>query len=293
VTSWGNWISGWRATSRSETHPPQNDPPTQSPTTHPNHPPAIRQLFVKGIRPTPGVTITYPLHPSAQPPPPPSEPCPPGGPCPPTKVLADAGLADPKALGGGGSSGGSSGGSAGAGAGASAAGGRNAAAVAAIAAVAATEFQPAVADEPAGVDSGGSEQQCKKQSGAGACAGADAADDVVHAAVRPQPSAVAGEGVRRLRGDLLALVVGQSRQMGRMINACPSALLDDGLLDVTLLFGTPGQQVGLVGWLGGWVMRGGASAAVHTPLPPVLPTPSPPQSKGDATTPTYKNRPPA
>eukprot|EP00878_Enallax_costatus_P007721 GHUV01008082.1.p1 GENE.GHUV01008082.1~~GHUV01008082.1.p1 ORF type:complete len:146 (+),score=39.03 GHUV01008082.1:283-720(+) len=31
--------------------------------------------------------------------------------------------------------------------------------------------------------------------------------------------------------------------MGRMINVCPDALLDDGLLDFTLLFGSPGQQV--------------------------------------------------
>jgi hypothetical protein len=28
-----------------------------------------------------------------------------------------------------------------------------------------------------------------------------------------------------------------------MFNVCPNALLDDGLLDFTLLFGSPGKQV--------------------------------------------------
>jgi hypothetical protein len=30
---------------------------------------------------------------------------------------------------------------------------------------------------------------------------------------------------------------------GLMFNVCPDALLDNGLLDFTLLFGSPGQQV--------------------------------------------------
>ncbi len=47
-----------------------------------------------------------------------------------------------------------------------------------------------------------------------------------------------------LRGDLLALAAGQGRQMGRMVNVCPEALLDDGLLDFTVMFGSLGKQVG-------------------------------------------------
>eukprot|EP00775_Hariotina_reticulata_P006844 gene6844-7062_t len=34
--------------------------------------------------------------------------------------------------------------------------------------------------------------------------------------------------VTTIKGDLLVLAVGQARQMGRMINVCPEALLDDG-----------------------------------------------------------------
>eukprot|EP00879_Flechtneria_rotunda_P001176 GHRR01001323.1.p1 GENE.GHRR01001323.1~~GHRR01001323.1.p1 ORF type:complete len:469 (+),score=158.99 GHRR01001323.1:253-1659(+) len=49
--------------------------------------------------------------------------------------------------------------------------------------------------------------------------------------------------VSELKGDLLVLAVGQARQMGRMINVCPDALLDDGLLDFTVLFGTAGRQI--------------------------------------------------
>ncbi|KAF6265511.1 hypothetical protein COO60DRAFT_960408 [Scenedesmus sp. NREL 46B-D3] len=48
--------------------------------------------------------------------------------------------------------------------------------------------------------------------------------------------------VSHLSGDLLVLAAGQARQMGRMLNVCPDALLDDGLLDFTLLFGSPGSQ---------------------------------------------------
>jgi diacylglycerol kinase family enzyme len=46
-----------------------------------------------------------------------------------------------------------------------------------------------------------------------------------------------------MSGDLLVLAAGQARQMGRMFNVCPDALLDDGLLDFTLPFGSPGKQV--------------------------------------------------
>ena len=52
--------------------------------------------------------------------------------------------------------------------------------------------------------------------------------------------------VAHTRGDLLVLAAGQARQMGRMINVCPDALLDDGLLDFTLLFGSAKRQVGCV-----------------------------------------------
>jgi hypothetical protein len=49
--------------------------------------------------------------------------------------------------------------------------------------------------------------------------------------------------VSTLSGDLLVLAAGQARQMGRMFNVCPDALLDDGLLDFTLLLGSPKRQV--------------------------------------------------
>jgi hypothetical protein len=38
--------------------------------------------------------------------------------------------------------------------------------------------------------------------------------------------------------DLLMLVAGNSRQMGRTVAVCPDALLDDGLLDFTVLSGS-------------------------------------------------------
>lgn len=43
--------------------------------------------------------------------------------------------------------------------------------------------------------------------------------------------------VRTVTADLLMLVAGNSRQMGRRVNVCPDAVLDDGLLDFTLLTG--------------------------------------------------------
>uniref|UniRef100_A0A383WA96 Uncharacterized protein n=1 Tax=Tetradesmus obliquus TaxID=3088 RepID=A0A383WA96_TETOB len=45
-----------------------------------------------------------------------------------------------------------------------------------------------------------------------------------------------------LSGDLLVLAAGQARQMARLLNVCPDALLDDGLIDFTLLFGSPARQ---------------------------------------------------
>jgi len=45
--------------------------------------------------------------------------------------------------------------------------------------------------------------------------------------------------------DLLMLVAGNSRQMGRTVAVCPDALLDDGLIDFTLLSGSSlAAQVG-------------------------------------------------
>lgn len=44
--------------------------------------------------------------------------------------------------------------------------------------------------------------------------------------------------VRTLTADLLMLAAGNSRQMGRRVNVCPDALLDDGLLDFTLMTGS-------------------------------------------------------
>eukprot|EP00877_Chromochloris_zofingiensis_P011692 jgi/Chrzof1/6777/Cz19g09030.t1 len=52
----------------------------------------------------------------------------------------------------------------------------------------------------------------------------------------------AKQGIGSLRGDLLVLAAGQGRQMGRMWNVCPDALLDDGLLDFTIMFGTLTDQ---------------------------------------------------
>ena len=52
-----------------------------------------------------------------------------------------------------------------------------------------------------------------------------------------------GGNTARLKGDMLVLAVGQCRQMGRMVNVCPDALLDDGLLDVVVTFGSLGEQV--------------------------------------------------
>lgn len=49
-----------------------------------------------------------------------------------------------------------------------------------------------------------------------------------------------------VKGDLLTMAVGNSRQMGGMMNVCPDALLDDGLLDFTMMFGTLRQQVSLL-----------------------------------------------
>lgn len=44
------------------------------------------------------------------------------------------------------------------------------------------------------------------------------------------------------------LAAGQCRQMGRAVSICPDALLDDGLLDFTIMMGRLGERVsGAVG----------------------------------------------
>jgi diacylglycerol kinase family enzyme len=48
----------------------------------------------------------------------------------------------------------------------------------------------------------------------------------------------------QVKGDLLVVAAGNSRQMARMLAITPDAMLDDGLLDVTLLLGTITDQVG-------------------------------------------------
>lgn len=52
------------------------------------------------------------------------------------------------------------------------------------------------------------------------------------------------EPVKEIKGDLLLLIAGNGRQIAKTIAACPDALLDDGLLDITLMRGTAGEQVG-------------------------------------------------
>ena len=47
----------------------------------------------------------------------------------------------------------------------------------------------------------------------------------------------------QVKGDLLLVAAGNSRQMARMLAVAPDAMLDDGLLDVTLLLGTISDQV--------------------------------------------------
>ncbi|KAI8466085.1 MAG: ATP-NAD kinase-like domain-containing protein [Monoraphidium minutum] len=255
---------------------------------------SIRQLFVTGLQPTQDVTITYPLNPTARPPPPPEpQPCTPGLPCPPTKVLAGAGLAAPSALAGA-PSGGDLPGAAGAAApkapatpeapaaAAARRGGRQAAAPAGAEAeggVAAAEAGEPPADEsrPATVAAARPPEiepapPAPAAAAAAAQEGMDAGGSVssegVDLAAAGVGAAAEATGLGRLRGDLLALVAGQSRQMGRMINVCPSALLDDGMLDFTIMFGTPGQQLGRAGvgklrggmQIDGWERRGGASA---------------------------------
>jgi hypothetical protein len=62
--------------------------------------------------------------------------------------------------------------------------------------------------------------------------------------------AISSGDVRTVTADLLMLAAGNSRQMGRRLNVCPHALLDDGLLDFTLLTGDSlAKQVRRVGGL--------------------------------------------
>jgi hypothetical protein len=53
------------------------------------------------------------------------------------------------------------------------------------------------------------------------------------------------DSMLQFQTDMLMLVAGNSRQMGRTVAVCPDALLDDGLLDFTLLTGSSlATQVG-------------------------------------------------
>lgn len=52
-----------------------------------------------------------------------------------------------------------------------------------------------------------------------------------------------GRRMKEIRGDLLLMIAGNNRQLARTINACPDALLDDGMLDFTMLMGSAGQQL--------------------------------------------------
>ena len=167
------------------------------------------------------------------PPAPPPEPCPPGQPCPPTKVLADAGLAAPEALGGASAvprpaedeDAGEGG----------AKGKRAAAAESPAGAAAAPPLDAATG--------GATEEASAAAAAAKAAEAAEAEAAATTTASAPGVEAAAERGrLGALRGDLLAVVAGQGRQVGRLVNACPAALLDDGMLDFTLAFGTPGQQ---------------------------------------------------
>lgn len=60
----------------------------------------------------------------------------------------------------------------------------------------------------------------------------------VNAADQPQAQQQQQQQELEFQTDLLLLVAGNSRQMGRTVAVCPDALLDDGLLDFTLLSGT-------------------------------------------------------
>jgi hypothetical protein len=217
-------------------------------------PKGLQQLLISGLPPCRSVTLTYPLTPSARPPPPPltTEPgaCLPGQLCPPTKVLADAGLADPSALMQGGRGGGGTSGAPAAADGDLAPGGGPQDARAAVtgkeagakapAATASSEIEPeglssregARADGGAGVSGGGG-------GGGGGSGGSGAAWEVAAAAGVQEETADAREGLGRVRGDLLALVVGQSRQMGCMINvSCGGKLGGEGAAFLVHLQGT-------------------------------------------------------
>ncbi|KAF8072371.1 lipid kinase YegS-like [Scenedesmus sp. PABB004] len=84
-----------------------------------------------------------------------------------------------------------------------------------------------------------------------------------------RPGEATPDEMATLRGDLLVLAAGAARQMGRMVNVCPDALLDDGLLDVTLLFGA---SAGGQARVGGSAMRAAAApAARRAPTAALLP----------------------
>ena len=48
--------------------------------------------------------------------------------------------------------------------------------------------------------------------------------------------------VKEFHGELFMAAVGNCRQIARTVNICPDALLDDGMLDVTLLLGSATHQ---------------------------------------------------
>lgn len=52
--------------------------------------------------------------------------------------------------------------------------------------------------------------------------------------------------VTEVRVPLLNLTAGNSRQLASMVQICPDALLDDGLLDITYTMGTPGEQAAAI-----------------------------------------------
>jgi diacylglycerol kinase family enzyme len=121
----------------------------------------------------------------------------------------------------------------------------------------------------------------------GSITGAAAAADVL---VLPPVAGAAGAAIAQegrvmaVRGASAALAVGQARQMGRLVNVCPDALLDDGLLDVTALFapslasaaaGLAAEAVAaVVGGGGDGGAEGAAAAAAAAPPRPPPPLPA-------------------
>jgi diacylglycerol kinase family enzyme len=126
----------------------------------------------------------------------------------------------------------------------------------------------AVAGPPEGAKQEGND-------GGGNGGGAGTSTDVV--LLPPPPgaagAAAAGRGkVMAVRGALAALAVGQSRQMGRLVNVCPEALLDDGLIDCTVLFAPS------LGAAAADFARDALSAVAEAAVGPAPPSSPPPAS---------------